>query len=102
MKMSLCQAVAMTCLLVVGFMMVSPLVSEVDAHPRKIYYKDYYHVEFCSTCGSFYLTFLFGITTTEGHYTDFDEVHEQYKYYQNYVHSTSQVSRCSNCYDRWA
>lgn len=96
MKMSVCQTVAITCLLVIGFMMVSSLVSEVDAHPRKIYYRDYYHVKFCSGCGAFHLTFLFGTTTTEGHYTDFDEMHEQYKYFLNYVHSTSTVSSCSN------
>lgn len=48
MKMSLSQMIAIVCILAVGFMTVTPIVVEVEAHPKKVIRWAEYDVTMCS------------------------------------------------------
>ncbi len=47
MKMSFCQMIATVCVLVIGFMIVSPLVPSTEANPHKYHYEVYYIADIC-------------------------------------------------------
>ncbi|MDE0553124.1 MAG: hypothetical protein OXI24_02835 [Candidatus Poribacteria bacterium] len=52
MKMSLCQMIAIVCILVVGSIAVIPFVPTADAHPQEVHSYSLYDVEACVEDGT--------------------------------------------------